>query len=80
VANLPQNLNFAAPFQAAFNSYLKYGQALPANENFTVYARGLNEATGTLAQTPGTSLSTILSSLSSSVSQQLGSQAVETKG
>jgi len=80
VANLPQNLNFAAPFQAAFNSYLQYGQALPANENFTVYARGLNEATGTIAQTPSTSLSTILSSLSSSVSQQLGPQAVEKKG
>jgi multiple sugar transport system substrate-binding protein len=79
VANLPQNLNFAAPFQAAFNSYLQYGAALPANENFTVYARGLNEATGTIAQTPSTSLSTILSSLSSSVSQQLGPQAVETK-
>ena len=27
VANLPQNLNFAAPFQAAFNSYLQYGQS-----------------------------------------------------
>jgi multiple sugar transport system substrate-binding protein len=80
VANMPQNLNFAAPFQAAFNAYLKYGQPLPANENFTVYARGLNEATGTIAQTPSTPLSSILSSLSSSVSQQLGSQAVETKG
>ena len=80
VANMPKNLNFAAPFQAAFNSYLKYGQPLPGNENFTVYARGLNEATGTLAQSPATPLSSILSSLSSSVSQQLGPQAVETKG
>jgi multiple sugar transport system substrate-binding protein len=80
VASLPQNLNFAAPFQAAFNAYLKYGQPLPTNQNFTVYARGLNEATGTIAQSPNTSLATILSSLSSAVSQQLGSQAVETQG
>jgi len=79
VANMSKNLEFAPPFQAAFNSYLKYGQPLPANENFTVYARGLNQATGAIVQNPNTPLSTILSSLSSSVSQQLGPQAVESK-
>jgi multiple sugar transport system substrate-binding protein len=80
VANSPKNLAFAAPFQAAFNNYLKFGQALPTNQNFTVYARSLNEATGTIAQHPTTSLSSILASLKSSVSQQIGPQSVESKG
>jgi multiple sugar transport system substrate-binding protein len=80
VANSPKNLAYAAPFQAAFNRYLQFGQPLPANENFTVYARALNEATGTIAQNPSTSLNSVLASLKSSVSQQLGPQAVETKG
>jgi multiple sugar transport system substrate-binding protein len=80
VANSPKNLAFAAPFQAAFNNYLKFGQALPANENFTVYARGVNEATGAIAQHPTSSLASILASLKSSVSQQLGPQSVESKG
>jgi multiple sugar transport system substrate-binding protein len=80
VASNPKNLAFAAPFQAAFNKYLQYGQPLPSNENFTVYARGLNEATGAIAQKPSTSLATILASLKSSVSQQLGPQFVEAQG
>ena len=80
VANSPKNLAYAAPFQAAFNRYLQFGQPLPANENFTVYARALNEATGTIAQNPSTPLNSVLASLKSSVSQQLGPQAVETKG
>jgi multiple sugar transport system substrate-binding protein len=79
VANMPKNLAFAPPFQAAFNSYLKYGQPLPSNENFTVYARGLNQATGSIVQNPKMPLSSILSSFSSSVSQQLGPQAIESK-
>lgn len=76
VANMPKNLAFAPPFQAAFNKYLKYGRPLPPNENFTVYARALNEATGSIAQNPNTPLPTILSSIKSSISQQLGPQAV----
>jgi maltose-binding protein MalE len=80
VASSAKNLAFAAPFQAAFNAYLKFGQALPDNENFTVYARAVNEATGAIAQTPSTPVSSVLSTLKGSVAQQLGSQATETKG
>lgn len=80
VANSAQNLAFDPPFQAAFNSYLKYGRPLPDNENFTVYARGVNEATGDIAQNPNTSVSSALSTISNAVQQQLGPGSTENKG
>ena len=39
VGEQPLFINFAPPFQADFNSYAKYGAALPNNVNFPVYAR-----------------------------------------
>jgi multiple sugar transport system substrate-binding protein len=73
-------VNYAPPFQAAFNQYSKYGVALPNDTNFTVYARALNTVTGDFAQNPGMSISSALSKLSSLVTQQLGSSSVETQG
>jgi multiple sugar transport system substrate-binding protein len=73
-------VNYAPPFQAAFNQYSKYGVALPNNTNFTVYARALNTVTGDFAQDPGMSISSALSKMSSLVTEQLGSSAVESQG
>jgi hypothetical protein len=49
-------VNYAPPFQAAFNEYSKYGVALPNNTNFTLYGRALNTVTGDFAQDPGLSI------------------------
>jgi multiple sugar transport system substrate-binding protein len=70
--------NFAPPFQKAFNVYEKYGVPLPNNVNFTVYSRALDTVTGDLALNPKMSMSSALSTLSSIMTQQLGSSSVET--
>ena len=77
VGEKPLFINFAPPFQADFNTYAKYGVALPNNVNFPVYARALNTVTGDFAQNPNASMSTELAKLSSLVSQQLGPNSVE---
>jgi multiple sugar transport system substrate-binding protein len=77
VGQKPLFINFAPPFQADFNTYAKYGVALPNNVNFPVYARALNTVTGDFAQNPNASMSTELAKLSSLVSQQLGPDSVE---
>jgi multiple sugar transport system substrate-binding protein len=79
VGEKPLFINFAPPFQADFNTYAKYGVALPNNVNFPVYARALNTVTGDFAQNPNASMSTELAKLSSLVSQQLGPDSVETQ-
>ena len=79
VGEKPLFINFAPPFQADFNSYAKYGTALPNNVNFPVYARALNTVTGDFAQNPNASMSAELAKLSSLVSQQLGPDSVETQ-
>jgi len=79
VGEQPLFINFAPPFQADFNSYAKYGVALPNNVNFPVYARALNTVTGDFAQNPNASMSAELAKFSSLVTQQLGSGAVETQ-
>jgi multiple sugar transport system substrate-binding protein len=79
VGEQPLFINFAPPFQADFNTYAKYGVALPNNVNFSVYARALNTVTGDFAQNPGASMSAELAKLSSLVTQQLGSNSVESQ-
>src|SRR5262249_43031804 len=56
VGEMPAFVNYAPPFQAAFNTYQKYGQSLPTDQNFPVYARALNTATGMFAQNPSTTV------------------------
>jgi multiple sugar transport system substrate-binding protein len=73
-------VNYAPPFQAAFNQYSKYGVALPNDTNFTVYARALNTVTGDFAQNPGMSVSSALAKVSSLITQQLNPSAVESQG
>lgn len=80
VGELAPFVNFAPPFQAAFNQYSKYGVPLPNDTNFTVYARALNTVTGDFAQNPGTSISSALAKMSSLVTQQLGANSVESQG
>jgi multiple sugar transport system substrate-binding protein len=60
----------SAPFQAQFNDYAKYGAPLPSDANFPIYAHAVNTATGDFVQkASSTSVSSELSSISSSITQ-----------
>jgi multiple sugar transport system substrate-binding protein len=79
-ANSSAYVDFAPPFQKQFNNYVTMGAAIPRNNNFSVYLRALETATGQIAQTPNTTTAQALNVLSSNVTQQLGSSAVEKVG
>lgn len=66
-------------FQKQYAAYVPEGTNVTDNVNFAVYIQALNTATGDLAQNPKTSLSSALATISSIVSQQLGSNSVETQ-
>jgi multiple sugar transport system substrate-binding protein len=78
VGQLPAFVNYAPPFQAAFNTVAKYGAPLPTDQNFPVYARALNTATGQIAQHPNTSVDDAIKLIDSNVKQQLGGSSTET--
>lgn len=68
----------SAPFQSQFNTYNKYGVALPSDPNFPIYARAVNTATGDFVQNPSsTSVASALSGVSSSITQNCGDCKVE---
>jgi multiple sugar transport system substrate-binding protein len=77
VGKLPEFVNYAPPFQLAFNLVAQYGKPLPTDQNFPVYARALNTATGQLAQHPDTSIDDAIKLIDSNVKQQLGGSATE---
>jgi multiple sugar transport system substrate-binding protein len=79
VGQMPKFVNYAPPFQLAFNNYAKYGLPLPTDQSFPVYARALNTATGQIAQHPNTSVDDAIKLLTDNVTQQLGNSAVETQ-
>jgi multiple sugar transport system substrate-binding protein len=78
VGHQKQFINYARPFQAAFNDYAKFGTPLPSDPNFPVYARALNTATGDIAQHPSNSVASEIKSIHDAVSQELGGDKVET--
>jgi multiple sugar transport system substrate-binding protein len=77
VGKLPDFVNYAPPFNAAFNDYLPFAKPLPFDGNFPVYARGLGDATGKLAQEPSTSVDDALKILRDTVVNQIGADKVE---
>ncbi len=79
VGQLKEFVNYAPPFQAAFNTYAKYGKSLPNATSFSVYARAMNTVTGDFAQNPNMSVAAALSSMKSLITQQLGNNSVETQ-
>jgi multiple sugar transport system substrate-binding protein len=65
-------------YQLQFSQYATNSVPLPNDTNFPVYARALNTVTGDFVQNPKTSISSSLSTLSQLVTEQLGSNSVET--
>jgi multiple sugar transport system substrate-binding protein len=77
VANTADYVNYAPPFNAEFATFLPYDQLLPSDQGFAVWARGIEEATGQIAQDPTTSIDAALKILHDTVSNQLGADQVE---
>ena len=73
VADSKANLAFGGGFNGAFNTFVDHAVSLPNNPNLTVYAQGMNTATGDIAQYPkSTSVKAAVSALDQVVTQQLG--------
>lgn len=76
VADSKANLAFGGGFNGAFNSFVDHAVSLPNNPNLTVYAQGMNTATGDIAQYPkSTSVKDAINALNQVVTQQLGSNS-----
>jgi multiple sugar transport system substrate-binding protein len=76
--NVPLYTNFAAPFNKEFGELLPSSSELPTSANYSVWVQGIEEASGTLAQTPSTTGAQAMSQMKSYVSNQLGPSAVVT--
>jgi multiple sugar transport system substrate-binding protein len=76
-ATNPEFVNYAPPFTQAFAHYIKTAKPLPYNGDFPVYARGLGQATGELAQHPANSVDDAIRILHDTVANQLGDASVE---
>jgi multiple sugar transport system substrate-binding protein len=76
-AKAAEYVDYAPPFNEAFGTFLPYDKLLPSNSGFAVWARGIEEATGKLAQDPNTTVPAALEILHDTVVNQLGSDQVE---
>ena len=74
--NNPLYANFDAPFAKEFGQLLPWSTELPSSANFTVWVQGLEQVSGTLAQTPSTTGSAAMAAMKSYVTNQLGSSSV----
>ena len=78
IAQASDYIDYAPPFNGAFATFLPYDQLLPTDEGFAVWARGIEEATGQIAQDPSTSIEAALRTVHDTVVDQLGPDQVET--
>jgi multiple sugar transport system substrate-binding protein len=75
---VPLYTQFAAPFNEEFGKLLPSSSELPTSPNYSVWVQGIEEASGTLAQTPTTTGAAALAQMKSFVTNQLGPSAVTT--
>ena len=78
-AYAPQYADFGAPFQVEFAKLEKYASEWPDTQNLPIWSQAFQQATGALEQSSGTSVASALASMKSYVSEQLGSNAVESQ-
>jgi multiple sugar transport system substrate-binding protein len=74
----PAYANFAPPYNAFFAAIAPSATVTPSNAAYSVWAQGMGEATGAIAQNPSTTVSQAVGILKSYVTTQLGSSQVET--
>jgi multiple sugar transport system substrate-binding protein len=69
--------SFAPPFNAQFAHVLSSATITPSASNYSIWVQGLGNATGQIVQNPATSVDAAVNTLSSYVSNQLGSGATQ---
>lgn len=74
----PAFADFFPPFNREFAAILPHATEAPTGANYTVWAQGMGNATGAIANNPNTSVASAVNTLKSFVTQQLGSSAVTT--
>ncbi len=72
----PAFVNFA-PYQLLFAQILPHATLTPSSSDYSIWVQGMGNATGQIAQNPSTSVSSAVGTLSSYVSNQLGSSSTE---
>ena len=75
--NAPAFTGFA-PYQSQFAKILAHSTLTPSSGNYSIWVQGMGNATGSLVQNPSTSVSSAVNTLSSYVSNQLGSSSTKT--
>jgi multiple sugar transport system substrate-binding protein len=65
-----------APQQLLFAQILPHSTLTPSSSNYSIWVQGMGNATGQLVSNPNTSVSSAINTLSSFVSNQLGSGSV----
>lgn len=79
VAKSKGYLNYAPPFNTAFAAALPNARVVPSNESgYPVWVQGIGQATGQIASNPSTSVGDAVKILRDTLTNQLGSKAVET--
>jgi len=74
----PLYVNYAPPFQAFFAGIMPKAVGEPNTPNFSVWGTGFNNATGAIVQNPNMTVQQAVDVMKSYVTQQLGSNMVET--
>ena len=72
----PAFTKFAAS-QALFGQILPHATLTPSSSNYSIWVQGMGNATGQIAQNPGTSVDSAVNTLSSYVNNQLGGGTVK---
>jgi multiple sugar transport system substrate-binding protein len=78
-ANDPEVIDFGPPVNELASKIIQYGRILPPLPDFEVWSKGLQQATGTMAQHPETSVDDAIAILKDYLTNQLGEVKVETK-
>ena len=74
----PEFVNFAPPYNEVSAQVLPYGVVSPPSGDYLVWSRGLQEATGALAQHPELTVDQAIGVMKDYITNQLGASAVET--
>jgi len=75
----PALINFGPPVNELASKIIADGKILPPLPDFEVWSKGLQEATGTMAQHPETTVDQAIGILKDYVTNQLGEDKVETR-
>jgi len=74
----PQYVNYAPPYQSFFAKIMPSAVDEPNTTDFAVWGTGFNNATGAIIENPSTTPQQALNIMKSYVTEQLGSNMVET--